>query len=58
MNCKICLKVFCFWGLFLTKFKEKSIYNTLLIAVAYSGREEDAGMDNCHARNQRTAYIT
>ena len=42
----------------MTKFREKSIYNTLLIAVAYSGREKDAGMDNCHARNQRTAIIT
>ena len=42
----------------MTKFREESIYNTLLIAVAYSGREKDAGMDNCHARNQRTAIIT
>ncbi len=42
----------------MTKFREESIYNTLLIAVAYSGREEDAGMDNCHARNQCTAAIT
>ena len=42
----------------MTKFREESIYNTLLIAVAYSGRDKDAGMDDCHARNRRTAPIT
>ena len=58
MICRFCLKVLPYRVLFLTKFKEESIYNTLLIAVAYSGREKDAGMDNCHARNQCTAAIT
>ena len=53
-----CLKVFRTGRRFLTKFEYKSIYNTPWIAVAYAGRERDAGMDNCHARNQRTAYIT